>query len=220
MAVAGQHWQSTEPRENGRLRSVLDNWTQPRPHMSSFTFSFVAARKIGVVEMRWIALALAGLAVLALLYAHWPNDELPPSTQVDSVLVLKAKRKLILMSAGAPIKEYRISLGGNPEGHKEQQGDSRTPEGMYSIDYRNPYSSFHRALHISYPNATDEANAAARGVNSGGLIMIHGTRNGLRMIGRFHRLVDWTDGCIAVTNKEIEEIWRLVPNGTPIEIRS
>jgi murein L,D-transpeptidase YafK len=169
--------------------------------------------------MRWITLALAALVVLALLYAHWPSRELPPSTQVDSVLVLKAARKLILMNGDAPIKEYRIALGGNPEGHKEQQGDSRTPEGVYSIDYRKPDSSFHRALHVSYPNATDEAHAAARGVDPGGLIMIHGTRNGLSMIGRFHRLTDWTDGCIAVTNKEIEEIWRLVPNGTPIEIR-
>jgi murein L,D-transpeptidase YafK len=169
--------------------------------------------------MRWIDLALAGLAVLALLYAHWPGHELPPSTRVDSVLVLKAEGKLILMNGGAPIKEYRISLGGNPEGHKKQQGDSRTPEGMYSIDYRNPDSAFHRALHISYPNAADEERAAARGMNAGGLIMIHGTRNGRRMIGRFHRLVDWTDGCIAVTNREIEEIWSIVPNGTPIEIR-
>jgi murein L,D-transpeptidase YafK len=169
--------------------------------------------------VRWIASALAGLAVLVLLYAHWPSRELPLSTRVDSVLVLKAERKLILMDGGASIKEYRISLGGNPEGHKEQQGDSRTPEGLYSIDYRNAYSSFHRALHISYPNATDETNAAAQGVHPGGLIMIHGTRNGRRMIGRLHRLVDWTDGCIAVTNREIEEIWRAVPDGTPIEIR-
>jgi len=97
-------------------------------------------------------------------------------------------------------------------------GDGRTPEGDYVIDYHKPNSSFHRALHISYPSPLDVANALSRGVEPGGLIMIHGMKDGLRYLGRLHTFLDWTDGCIAVTNSEIEEISRVVADGTPIRI--
>ena len=127
---------------------------------------------------------------------------------------------MILLRAGTPIKEYEVALGSDSVGRKAQEGDGRTPEGSYVIDYRKPNSSFYRALHISYPDAADRAQATVRGVNPGGLIMIHGIRNGLGIVGRWHRLMDWTNGCIAVTNSEIEEIWAAVPDGTPIEIRA
>ena len=139
--------------------------------------------------------------------------------KVDKVLVIKSTRKLVLLRQKTPLREYRIALGGSPLGHKTRQGDQRTPEGRYVIDYRTKDSSFHRALHISYPNARDRAEARARSADPGGLIMIHGIKNGLGLIGRWHRLLDWTDGCIALTNAEIEELWDLVPDGTPIEIR-
>ena len=170
--------------------------------------------------MRWIVLStITVILASTLAYAHWPTSRLPVDVRVDNVLVIKSSRKLILRREKTPIKEYKIALGGNPLGHKTQQGDQRTPEGEYVIDYRKKNSSYHRALHISYPNARDRAEARVQGVDPGGLIMIHGIRNGFGLIGRWHRLWDWTDGCIALTNTEIEELWDVIPNGTPIEIR-
>lgn len=139
--------------------------------------------------------------------------------RADRILVEKAARRLTLFASGTPIRSYQVSLGGQPIGQKQQRGDGRTPEGLYSIIARNPQSTFHRALQISYPNADDRARAAAAGVEPGGLIMIHGMRNGWGWLGAMHRFVDWTDGCIAVTDAEMDEIWKLVPVGTPIEIR-
>jgi len=124
-----------------------------------------------------------------------------------------------LLQGGTRYKEYEISLGDNPIGHKQQQGDERTPEGQYIIDYRNPDSSYHLSLHITYPDAQDIAHAKTLGVSPGGEIFIHGLPNGMGALGAGFKNRDWTDGCIAVNNREIEEIWNLVKNGTPIEIR-
>jgi murein L,D-transpeptidase YafK len=170
--------------------------------------------------VRWLLLLVIAAIVGAGAYAHFPAHELAAGTRADRVVVLKSERKLILMNGDRPLKEYRVALGDDPVGPKTQEGDGRTPEGQYVIDYRKADSSFHRALHISYPSAADVAQAEVRGVNPGGLIMVHGIRNGLGVVGRLHRLTDWTNGCIAVTNAEIEEIWRAVPDGTPIEIRA
>lgn len=122
------------------------------------------------------------------------------------------------MTGSRVIKSYRVALGRNPVGPKRQQGDGKTPEGIYSISGRNAASAFHRALRVSYPNPSDRARAKRAGVTPGGDIMIHGLPNGQGAIGAAHRLTDWTEGCMAVTNAEIEEIWRLVPNGTTVEI--
>src|ERR1700687_1621600 len=119
---------------------------------------------------------------------------------VDRVIVNKAKRELLLMRAGIVVKSYRVALGRNPVGPKTRQGDGKTPEGVYSISGRNAASAFHRALRISYPNSTDRAQARKLGVAPGGDIMIHGLPNGQGHIGKAHRLTDWTEGCIAVTN--------------------
>jgi murein L,D-transpeptidase YafK len=116
------------------------------------------------------------------------------------------------------LKIYKVALGSQPIGAKVQEGDGRTPEGKYFIDRRNPRSSYHRSLHISYPSLQDTEKAQRAGIRPGGDIMIHGIRNGLGWIGYLHRIFDWTQGCIAVTNSEIEEIWSLVADGTPIEI--
>lgn len=136
----------------------------------------------------------------------------------DSILVEKSKRKMYLIYSGNIYKQYDISLGDNPIGHKQQEGDERTPEGEYIIDYRNPKSSYHLSLHITYPKAKDVKSAKKRGVSPGGDIFIHGLPNGMGLMPFAFKGRDWTDGCIAVTNKEIEEIWRLVENGTPIKI--
>jgi murein L,D-transpeptidase YafK len=141
-----------------------------------------------------------------------------PLRHVDRIIVHKKEHTLELMHAGRVIKSYKIALGRQP-GRKQQQGDLRTPEGVYVIDSRNAKSSCHRSLHISYPNAADRERARKLGVPPGGDISIHGLPNGEGYIGAAHRQHDWTFGCIAVTDEEIEEIWKLVDNGTPIEIR-
>ena len=143
----------------------------------------------------------------------------PVTPYADKVLVDKSERKMWLISHGEFYREYNISLGDNPIGHKQQMGDERTPEGLYIIDYRNPQSSYHLSLHINYPDNKDKAAAKKRGVHPGGNIFIHGLPNGYEMMAADFKGRDWTDGCIAVNNNEIEEIWKLVKNGTEIEIR-
>jgi murein L,D-transpeptidase YafK len=125
---------------------------------------------------------------------------------------------LSIFRDGKQIKIYRIALGRNPLGAKQEEGDMKTPEGIYKIDGRNPQSSFHLALHISYPSDDDNSRAVAHGVPAGSDIMIHGIRNGRGWIGAFHRWKDWTAGCIALTDEEIEELWRVTPDGTATEI--
>ena len=137
----------------------------------------------------------------------------------DKVLIEKQARRLTLLSKGEVIKTYKIALGGNPVGPKERQGDNRTPEGTYIIDARNGNSGFHLSLHISYPNAQDKMRARELGVPPGGDIMIHGIKNGFAQVGPSHAERDWTEGCIAVTNQEMEEIYNFVPNGTLVEIK-
>ena len=117
------------------------------------------------------------------------------------------------------IKKYKIALGENPKGHKVQEGDEKTPEGNYILDYRNDKSSCYKSIHISYPNSQDKANAKKLDVSPGGFIMIHGLHPNIKYLGKLHNLYNWTDGCIAVTNEEMDEIWANVNNGTAIEIR-
>lgn len=137
----------------------------------------------------------------------------------DRILIEKKERRLTLISKGHVIKIYKIALGGNPNGPKEREGDNKTPEGTYTIDSRNRDSRYHLSLHISYPNEKDRKRAKKLGVSPGGDIMIHGIKNGFSMVGDRHTGFDWTKGCIAVTDKEIEEIEMLVPDGTIVEIR-
>jgi tetratricopeptide (TPR) repeat protein len=137
----------------------------------------------------------------------------------DKILIEKKERRLTLLSNGKVLKAYKIALGGNPVGPKERQGDNKTPEGTYVIDSRNRDSRYHLSLHISYPNEKDKKRAKELGVSPGGDIMIHGIKNGFSWAGDLHAEVDWTKGCIAVTDEEIEEIDKLVPNDTIVEIR-
>jgi len=153
------------------------------------------------------------------LYAHHNWNPLPVGTTIDRILVEKSVRQLSIFRDGNQIKTYRIALGRSPAGAKREEGDMKTPEGLYKIDSRNPQSSFHLALHISYPSDEDGKRAAARTVSAGSDIMIHGIQNGRGWMGVFHRWKDWTAGCIAVTDDEIEELWRVTPDGTTIEIR-
>jgi len=138
---------------------------------------------------------------------------------VDRVVVYKHERKLVLLSRGKELRSYKIALGGNPVGPKTRQGDHRTPEGVYVLDSRNPNSQFYKAFHISYPNSKDRAAAKKSGVSPGGDIMLHGLPKEYAWVGKAHVLHDWTNGCIAVTNEEMDEIWKVVRVGTPIEIK-
>lgn len=137
---------------------------------------------------------------------------------IDLVKVDKSENAMYLMNNGEIVRRYHIALGENPKGHKQQQGDERTPEGKYFLDYKKEDSSFYRAMHISYPNDEDLANAKARGVSAGGLIMVHGQKNGMEKLAPITQQYNWTDGCIALTNEEMDEFMALVDVGTPIEI--
>jgi murein L,D-transpeptidase YafK len=169
-----------------------------------------------------IVTSLTSIAVCALafyLYAHRNWQPLPAGTAIDRIVVEKSPKRLSIFRDGNHIKSYQIALGRNPVGAKQEEGDMKTPEGIYKIDSRNAQSSFHLALHISYPSDEDDKCAAARGVSAGSDIMIHGIQNGRGWIGAFHRWTDWTAGCIALTDEEIEELWRVAPDGTTVEIR-
>lgn len=144
---------------------------------------------------------------------------LPNGLKADRVVVVKHERTLTLMSGDKALKTYKISLGSEPVGPKQRQGDHKTPEGSYIVDRRNARSRFYRSLHLSYPTSEQRAEAAKTGTDPGGDIMIHGLPNGFGWLGSLHRTLDWTDGCIAVTDQEMDEIWRAVDDGTPVEIR-
>ncbi|MBL8781099.1 MAG: L,D-transpeptidase family protein [Alphaproteobacteria bacterium] len=156
--------------------------------------------------------------ITLILLAAFAATTADAATQKASLIVVeKAKRIMTLYAGKKTIKTYRIALGGNPTGHKEQEGDSRTPEGRYTIDAKNPWSAFHLSMRVSYPDRKDRASASRRGVPPGGAIMIHGTPDGL--VGADGSIPDWTLGCIAVTNKEVEEIYAMIRPGTPILIK-
>jgi murein L,D-transpeptidase YafK len=137
----------------------------------------------------------------------------------DSVIVIKSKSTLYLTKNGKILKEYPVVFGANPKGHKQQIGDKRTPEGKYILDYKKEDSSFYKSIHISYPNELDKKRAQELGVHPGGQIMIHGQKNGYDWLSQFTQRFDWTDGCIAVSNRAMDEIWEAVNAGTPIEIK-
>ncbi|TEW49264.1 L,D-transpeptidase family protein [Psychromonas algicola] len=138
--------------------------------------------------------------------------------KVDLVKVDKSENKMYLLDNGQIVKEYHVAFGENPKGHKQQEGDEKTPEGTYTLDYKKDDSSFYRAMHISYPQAADKENAKQLGVSPGGFIMVHGQRNWLGFLSPITQLFNWTNGCIALTNSEIDEFLDLVEVGTKITI--
>jgi murein L,D-transpeptidase YafK len=153
------------------------------------------------------------------LIALWGWTATPASTDLaDRLVVNKSKRELLLYKGQTVIRTYHVALGRQPVGPKLREGDKRTPEGTYTISAKHAQSAYHMALRISYPSAADRQRARRQGVSPGGDILIHGLPNGRGWLGPAHRWMDWTQGCVAVTDQEIEEIWRLVAVGTPIQI--
>lgn len=167
--------------------------------------------------------ARALLAALCLLVASGPaGAEMSigaPLVMADSVLVVKSERKLYLLKDGEVLRSFDVALGLMPRGHKEREGDSRTPEGNYFLETRNANSSFFLSIKVSYPSAADRARAAKMGVDPGGQIMIHGWPNEPKRDLAYYRNTDWTDGCIAVSNSDMVDIWLMTRESTPIEIR-
>jgi murein L,D-transpeptidase YafK len=161
---------------------------------------------------------LAFIATVALSAIPSPAAALPPQT-IDRIVIHKSAHTMDLIRGETIAKTYKVALSTVPVGAKERSGDHKVPEGHYVVDRKNPHSQFHLALHVSYPNPADRARALKLGVNPGSDIEIHGLADRYAALGSLHRLHDWTDGCIAVTDAEIEEIYPLVPIGTPIEIR-
>lgn len=166
-----------------------------------------------------IVLLISFLFVGLLIYYFYPEGKLPKSAQVDSIIIYKSKRELLVYSKGKLLKKYKIALGRNPIGAKAFEGDRKTPEGIYYINDKNPTSGWHKNLGISYPNAVDRKRAKQLGKATGGDIKIHGLQNKRGFVGKFHRWKDWTLGCIALTDNEVDELYRAVKIGTPIEIK-
>jgi murein L,D-transpeptidase YafK len=177
-------------------------------------------KKILLVTLLLVAALFAYTKVMARIGSGEPPQMRAADQRADRITVEKAKRQMTLLRDGKVLNTYRISLGRDGDGgHKRREGDQRTPEGTYVIDWRNPRSMAHLSLHISYPDAKDKQAADAAGYAPGGNIMIHGLANGWGWLAPVHHLWDWTDGCIAVTDAQMREIWATVPDGTPITIR-
>jgi murein L,D-transpeptidase YafK len=165
-------------------------------------------------QLNTIVKFITALIVL-LLYAGVANSQ----QIADMVLVEKSKSRLYLMKEGQPFASFRVSFGSNPRGHKQEQGDGRTPEGRYILDYKNAGSAYYKSIHISYPNAKDRKAARKRGVDPGGDIMIHGQKNGYGRLSFIVQRFNWTNGCIALSDRDMDTVWNAIKPGTPIEIR-
>jgi len=181
-----------------------------------------------IMRARRITLGIVGAIAAGLLavvgwdflqLARKAPDPAPADRRASLIVVEKSVRRMTLMRDGQVLKSYEVALGSAPSGHKQQEGDGRTPEGAYAIDFKNARSRFHLALRISYPSAADRTSAQRRGVPPGSDIMIHGLPNGLGWLAGLHLWRDWTNGCVAVTDAQIDEIWPLVDVGTAVEIR-
>ena len=184
------------------------------------SFSVLNARKTKLTALAMLTLILIGMLSMSVVVSakDASKQAIPTNVTIDKVYVNKSERVLKLLSGDKVIKSYHIALGDNPAGHKRQQGDERTPTGSYKLDYKNENSKYYRSIHVSYPNAADKAQAKKRGVSPGGDIMIHGQKNGFGHLASITQQRDWTDGCIAVTDEEMDEIMSIYKAGMPIEI--
>lgn len=186
--------------------------------MVSLNFLGHSGMRLNVVSRLLLSLFVGLLSFSSQASLARTQDALMDEDGVDRVVVYKKERRMELHSNGKVLRTYRVSLGDNPVGHKLYEGDKRTPEGDYVLDWRKHDSNFYKAIHISYPNDEDRAKAAAWGQSPGGRIMIHGLPNGADDWAFAYIGLDWTNGCIAVSNEEMDEIWSLVEDGTPISI--
>lgn len=187
---------------------------------SVLAFSPGAGSLVGDMRRVVIGVAAVGLLALGVLlaWANWPGPPWADGVRVDRLVVRKSERTLTAYAGGREVRVFRVSLGWNPVGPKEREGDRRTPEGIFTVTEHKRDSAYHRALRISYPRPEDEARARARGVSPGSDIMIHGVRNGLGWLGRAQRWFDWTAGCVALTNDEMDGLFERTVPGATVEI--
>jgi murein L,D-transpeptidase YafK len=157
------------------------------------------------------------LTILSAFLAYTGSASGQP--KADQVLVVKSESRLYLIKEGDVFASFPVSFGGDPKGHKQERGDGRTPEGCYVLDYKNPNSSFYKSIHVSYPNAQDRRTAQKRGAEPGGDIMVHGQPNRWGWVSPVLQLFNWTNGCIALSNTNMDHVWDAVDVRTPIEIR-
>jgi murein L,D-transpeptidase YafK len=172
-----------------------------------------------LIKTRTISTAMLALILGLTVYYFFPENKLPPEVKIDKLIVYKSKRHLLAYSNGQLIKIYKVSLGRQPVGAKEFEGDNKTPEGTYFINDKNPKSICYKNLGISYPNKDNIKKAKQLGKSAGGNIKIHGLLNNFGFIDKFHRWTDLTYGCIMVTNQEMDELYHSVNIGTTIEIK-
>jgi len=184
-----------------------------------YSFGMLSGRRSCNIKPRLTRFVPASIFVISILLLHGLSAAGMAQPKADLILILKREHTMELLAGGKVIRTYKVSLGQGGLPPKQREGDARTPEGHYVIDSKNEHSKYHKALHVSYPSTEDRKRAARLGVSPGGAIMIHGLPDGKAWVGARHRLFDWTLGCIAVTNDEIDEVWSLVPVGTPVEIR-
>jgi len=191
----------------------MQKWTTTRMRVTSL--NMLAALLCVSVS----SVAIADEALSATDVAGAATAEVASSMlMADKLLVRKSERRLYLLRAGQVLREYRVALGLSPQGHKQREGDKKTPEGQYKLIRRNPRSDFFLSMEISYPNSADLTRAQRQGVKPGGAIMLHGWPNIPRKTTDYYKSADWTDGCIAVANADMVEIWLMTPLETPIEI--
>lgn len=169
-------------------------------------------------------MAVSRVSVISVMAVAWlaciaPQAAADVIGKADEVIVVKSEGRLFLLRDGEEIASFRASFGADPVGHKQELGDQKTPEGEYVLDYKNSNSSFYKAIHVSYPNAADRERAHKLGVDPGGDIMVHGQRNGLGWLSPLAQLINWTDGCIALSDKDMDVVWKAVDPGTPITIK-
>jgi murein L,D-transpeptidase YafK len=157
-------------------------------------------------------------ALLVVLFALNAARASPPIMRADAILIVKHERKLYLMRDNYPLRSYRIALGLSPTGAKEHQWDFRTPEGSYIIDFRQEHSHYYKALHVSYPGPPDLKRSSALHMPAGGSIFIHGEPNRPTKPTDYYKTKDWTNGCIALSNEDLQEVWELTAGRTPVEI--
>lgn len=168
--------------------------------------------------MKWFVAVGVLLVVTTIISAVAVPSSIPADAKATLILVEKNKHLMTLYAGDKVLGVYHVSLGRGDGAAKQREGDNRTPEGRYVIDAKNAKSAYYKSLHISYPSTKDIARAKSQGVSPGGAVMIHGLRNDLKWLGPMHRFKDWTRGCVAVTNSEMDELWQMVEVGTQIEI--
>lgn len=156
------------------------------------------------------------LTILIVLFSS--ISSFAKESDVNKVMIVKSQNRMVLLSDSKIIKQFHVVFGANPTGHKKQEGDEKTPEGTYILDYKKSDSAYYKAIHISYPNKADILAAKNQAVSPGGMIMIHGQKNGFGWLEFITQKFNWTDGCVALTNSDMEEVWQLITKGTQITI--